>query len=373
MSTLFGKRRGDRKTLSGTSTPDDGLLTSAAIPYDQRVSRQPPASTSGGGYPGHASITPPIHLINELIGPNEAQRTSSLSDTPLSPSSHSIRSVVSDGRERDRRRRDADTQSIRSFASSQDDPTATPRGSTYSNEFMMPDTTRKMRPSTSTVSSRASSALSSAPSTSSIGSHRDPTSSLSARTSRSSHASSYYTTAPAPTDDFHYPRPADDEEIERLFVDFIAKRGLDKLPASSKSGNGAQRNVVEEMLAWPPDKKWQLVHTQAANEWAASRKRSMGSNRSSSRPATSSVGPPQAAIPPMPVPSSAVSSIPGRADEASGRPPPLDGKMGAANVKRDRPEDYLAMFMDGSISAKNVASLNVGLRTYEVSCVQSAS
>ena len=48
------------------------------------------------------------------------------------------------------------------------------------------------------------------------------------------------------------------------------------------------------------------------------------------------------------------------------------GTSAAAKGKarlQDAPEDYLGAFMNGSVTAKKVASLNVGLRTYELSCV----
>jgi Diaphanous GTPase-binding Domain len=34
--------------------------------------------------------------------------------------------------------------------------------------------------------------------------------------------------------------------------------------------------------------------------------------------------------------------------------------------RKDRPEDYLKKFISSTVTVKNVASLNVGLRTYEI-------
>jgi cytokinesis protein len=53
-----------------------------------------------------------------------------------------------------------------------------------------------------------------------------------------------------PPTGFHLSRSNSDEEIERLFIEFMHKRGWQNLP------DQAQR----QMLAYSPAKKWTLVN-----------------------------------------------------------------------------------------------------------------
>ena len=58
---------------------------------------------------------------------------------------------------------------------------------------------------------------------------------------------------------FVFPRPENDNDIDRMFVDLVWKRGWTKLP----------RSALDTLLASPPDKKWLLIHHDLKTEWEA--------------------------------------------------------------------------------------------------------
>ena len=58
---------------------------------------------------------------------------------------------------------------------------------------------------------------------------------------------------------FIFPRPEKDDDIEQMFADLMIKRGWNKLPYIA----------LKIMLAYPPDKKWTLIHQDLETEWEA--------------------------------------------------------------------------------------------------------
>jgi hypothetical protein len=93
-----------------------------------------------------------------------------------------------------------------------------------------------------------------------------------------------------------------DHVVEQIFDTIIQQRDV-----QSQSG-------MSEMAAWPIEKKWQLVRS---HQIVAEHNKSGD-------------------------------------DTYKGR------------GKKEKPEYYLSKFLDGTITVKLVASLNVGLRTYEI-------
>ena len=62
---------------------------------------------------------------------------------------------------------------------------------------------------------------------------------------------------------FNLPRPKDDKEVERMYIELMHKRGWQSLPDAAK----------RQMLAYPPAKKWALVHQDKLTEWQGEQKR----------------------------------------------------------------------------------------------------
>lgn len=246
----------------------------------------------------------------------------------------------------------------------------------------------------------ASSVASSAPSASVNGSSRVSRSARTTSTSHHGRQSSASTRSlprpPVPTDgEFHFPRPESDAELDRMFVKFLHTRGLDRRSVQSRVGTSPSKPMtgetrtdvpgIHELMSWSADKKWQLVHTQAFNEWTE-KGRTMGErDRGSSMAPTNGPGSPNPSIGPSTsnstlhstgstTPSSLLSGFRGR-DTDTATIVSLDSSVGGSSGKgkgrADAPEDYLAQFMNNTITAKVVASLNVGLRTYPLSCVRS--
>ena len=141
-------------------------------------------------------------------------------------------------------------------------------------------------------------------------------------------------------------------EIERRFVELINARGLDRTTFANGQTKDSEtsKTVLQDMQKWPLEKKWQLVHTHAVNESQAAR-----TQKGSSLAATPLVG------------SITNSNGSDRASIFSISSAGSKTPKGRSGTKKDRPEDYLQMFVDNSITAKKIASLNVGLRTYEIS------
>lgn len=57
--------------------------------------------------------------------------------------------------------------------------------------------------------------------------------------------------------------PNDDAEIEQMFVDLMQRRGWHNLPAQA----------LQQMLAYPPDKKWPLIYQDRLVEWQSLQRR----------------------------------------------------------------------------------------------------
>lgn len=155
------------------------------------------------------------------------------------------------------------------------------------------------------------------PSTSSRGSHH-PT--LWAPQQASGLAS---TTSFSPSE-FHFPRPSDDRAVEAQFLDMMNKRNWQAMPEQAK----------RQMMAYPTSKKWQLVHQDKLVEWQGEQKR-----RTQARQTVFS----------------------------------LDGAQGVMTRADEEgsPEWYVKRVMNDSITAKQLGSLSVSLRTQPISWVKS--
>lgn len=116
---------------------------------------------------------------------------------------------------------------------------------------------------------------------------------------------------------FHLPRPKDDKEVEKMFIELMHKRGWQNLPDAAK----------RQMLAYAPAKKWTLVHQDKLTEWQGEQKR-----REQSR---------QQQLPNV-----------SRADEEGS------------------PEWYVKKIVDDTITPKQLQSLAVSLRTQPISWVR---
>ena len=137
-------------------------------------------------------------------------------------------------------------------------------------------------------------------------------------------ASALSSTASFNPDGFHYPRPADDRIVEAQFLDMMTKRNWQAMPEQAK----------RQMMAYPTSKKWQLVHQDKLVEWQGEQKR-----RTQARQTVfSHDGSP---------------GIMSRADEEGS------------------PEWYVKKVMNDTITAKQLGSLSVSLRTQPISWVKS--
>ena len=150
-------------------------------------------------------------------------------------------------------------------------------------------------------------------------------------TSRSSrHPISMAPNPMASTTSFHqnqdgpyFPRPADDRVIEQQFMDMMNKRNFQAMPEQAK----------RQMLAYPANKKWQLVHQDKVMEWQGEQKR-----RTAARATVLSNDGSFATV--------------SRADEEGS------------------PEWYVRRLMNDSITPKQLGSLSVSLRTQPISWVK---
>lgn len=122
---------------------------------------------------------------------------------------------------------------------------------------------------------------------------------------------------------FHLPQPESDEVIEQQFIELMHKRGWQNLPEQAR----------RQMLAYAPSKKWTLVHQDKLTEWQGEQKRKQH-NRQTYGTADGGVG------------------IIGRSDEEGS------------------PEWYVRKVMDDSITAKQLGSLSVSLRTQPIDWVK---
>ena len=118
---------------------------------------------------------------------------------------------------------------------------------------------------------------------------------------------------------FHLVRPNDDNVVEAQFLALMHKRGWQNLPEQAK----------RQMLAYPADKKWTLVHQDRLTEWQGEQKRRLHVRQT----VASADG---------------HSGIYGRVDEEGS------------------PEWFVKRVMDDSINAKQLQSLSVSLRTQPI-------
>lgn len=121
---------------------------------------------------------------------------------------------------------------------------------------------------------------------------------------------------------FHLQRPNDDRQIEQEFMTLMQKRGWNSLPEQAR----------RQMEAYPISKKWTLVHQDRLAEWQGEQRR-----RQNARQTQFSVD---------------GAGILGRADEEGS------------------PEWYVRKVLDNSITAKQLQSLSVSLRTQPIGWVK---
>ncbi|KAL9007670.1 MAG: hypothetical protein Q9173_007113, partial [Seirophora scorigena] len=123
---------------------------------------------------------------------------------------------------------------------------------------------------------------------------------------------------------FYLPRPSDDSVIETQFIELMHKRGWHNLPDQAR----------RQMMAYPAAKKWTLVHQDKLTEWQGENKR-----RQTARQTL--VG--------------------------------ADGAQGiiARSDEEGTPEWYVRKVMNDTITAKQLGSLSVSLRTQPISWVKS--
>ena len=133
------------------------------------------------------------------------------------------------------------------------------------------------------------------------------------------HPASHISTTSFNPDGFNLPRPTDDRVIEAQFIDLMHKRGWHNLPEQAR----------RQMMAYPAAKKWTLVHQDKLTEWQGEQKR-----RQNARQTVLS--------------SDGLSNIVTRSEEEGS------------------PEWYVRKVMNDSISAKQLGSLSVSLRTQPI-------
>jgi cytokinesis protein len=109
-------------------------------------------------------------------------------------------------------------------------------------------------------------------------------------------------------DGFALERPRDDRVVEAMFFELMEKRGYMNLPEQAK----------RQMMAYPPSKKWVMVHQDKLADFQSDQKRRAAAH-------------------------------------AQGR-----------DLDEDSPEWYVKKIMDGTISAKQLGSLSVSLRTQPI-------
>jgi cytokinesis protein len=118
---------------------------------------------------------------------------------------------------------------------------------------------------------------------------------------------------------FYLPRPDDDAVIEQQFIELMHKRGWQNLPEQAR----------RQMLAYAPGKKWTLVHQDRLTEWQGEQKRKQHNRQT--------YGTPDGGL-----------GLIGRSDEEGS------------------PEWYVRKVMDDTITAKQLGSLSVSLRTQPI-------
>ncbi|KAJ9612373.1 hypothetical protein H2200_003970 [Cladophialophora chaetospira] len=117
---------------------------------------------------------------------------------------------------------------------------------------------------------------------------------------------------------FYLPKPNNDAEIEKLFLQLMHKRGWQNLPEQAR----------RQMMAYAPAKKWTLVHQDKLTEWQGEQKRRQQARQTGT----------------------------------------LEGPI--AKDVEGTPEWYVKRILDNSISGKQLQSLSVSLRTQPISWVK---
>ncbi|KAI9813819.1 MAG: hypothetical protein M1827_003609 [Pycnora praestabilis] len=136
--------------------------------------------------------------------------------------------------------------------------------------------------------------------------------------------SGFSSTASFSPEGFNLPRPNDERIIEAQFLDLMHKRGWHNLPEQAR----------RQMMAYPAAKKWTLVHQDRLTEWQGEQKRRLQARQTV-------------------VSGDGQSGFFGRADEEGS------------------PEWFVKKVMDDTITAKQLQSLSVSLRTQPISWVKS--
>lgn len=150
------------------------------------------------------------------------------------------------------------------------------------------------------------------------------------------------------SNEFYFPRPQNDRDIEYLFEDLLERTDV---PYATR----------EQMANFPVAKKWVMVYNDKLQEWQQARKARQG-HRNSSVVGSST---------PM-LGSSAPASISPILEQGPVEQLPVNtGYKVAQRAKTETPEWYLTKFMDRSIQPATISSLTVGLRTYEIGWVKS--
>ncbi|CAI6096329.1 unnamed protein product [Clonostachys chloroleuca] len=157
---------------------------------------------------------------------------------------------------------------------------------------------------------------------------RDNSSHFSPRVDNSAHfsprdATHRFTKLPASSgshDGFHFPKPDDDSVVDEMFLQLMQKRGWHNLPEQAR----------RQMVAYPSQKKWMLLHQDRLTEWQGEQKR-----RQSARPN-------QYATP----------DITTYSDEEG------------------TPEFYVRRVMEDKLDSKGMGSLEVNLRTQQIGWVK---
>lgn len=142
------------------------------------------------------------------------------------------------------------------------------------------------------------------------------------RLTKSPHHPGYSSTTSFSPDGFNLPRPADDRVIEEQFLALMQKRGWHNLPDQAR----------RQMMAYPASKKWTLVYQDRLTEWQGEKKR-----RTTARH----------------------TGVYGQAMD-----------MLANADEEGTPEWYVKKVMDNSITAKQLQSLSVSLRTQPIGWVK---
>ena len=125
----------------------------------------------------------------------------------------------------------------------------------------------------------------------------------------------FNTTTSFTPEGFNLPRPTDEHVIEQQFIALMHKRGWQNLPDQAR----------RQMMAYPAVKKWTLVHQDKLTEWQGEQKRRQHARQTI-----------------------AGADILGRADEEGS------------------PEWFVRKVLDDSITAKQLQSLSVSLRTQPI-------